>query len=405
MQGRSTHKKEAATIACLLSLLCSPGCFREAPPKDACERLKAPQGLRCLSLKQYRDKMEAGWLGQMIGVSFGGPTEFLYRGEIIPEEKLPVWKPEKIANAFFEDDLYVEVTFLETLSQFGVEATLPEAAEMFANTTYPAWHANAAARERLRNGVPPELSGAHDHASDIDYQIESDFSGLISPGLLPKVVSFGDTFGRLICQGDCIYGGQFMGCLYAEAFFTEDPKALIQAGLRCIPKESRYAEAIRDVLQWHQESPTQWEKTWEKVEAKYNSPLGQRCQGSGQGKEGEKFNIEASLNGAYVAMGLLYGDKDIQKTLYLTTRFGQDSDCNPASALGVLLTSQGKSRLPKGLRATPPKERVFSHTDYTFEKLLSVSELLARKVVLSAGGQLQKTTNGEEVFWIPMLTK
>ena len=32
--------------------------------------------VRTLSLDDYRDKMKAAWVGQMVGVSWGQPTEF-----------------------------------------------------------------------------------------------------------------------------------------------------------------------------------------------------------------------------------------------------------------------------------------------------------------------------------------
>ena len=50
----------------------------------------------------------------------------------------------------------------------------------------------------------------------------------------------------------------------------------------------------------------------------------------------DPFNIDAKINGAYVALGLLYGKGDFRRTLEIATRSGQDSDCNPSSAAGVL---------------------------------------------------------------------
>ena len=32
------------------------------------------------------DKIKGGWAGQTIGCAYGGPTEFCYRGVIIPDE-------------------------------------------------------------------------------------------------------------------------------------------------------------------------------------------------------------------------------------------------------------------------------------------------------------------------------
>ena len=51
---------------------------------------------RRLPVPEYRDKMKAGWIGQIAGVSWGGPTEFKYQDRIIPEDAMPAWSPEMI---------------------------------------------------------------------------------------------------------------------------------------------------------------------------------------------------------------------------------------------------------------------------------------------------------------------
>ena len=201
---------------------------------------------RLLSRADYIDKMKAGWIGQMAGVAVGGPTEFRYQGEIVPADKVPGWKPEMI-NQFDQDDLYVEMTFLRTLEQHGLGVSARQAGIDFANSRYPLWHANKAGRDLLRKGIAPPDSGhpaLNAHADDIDYQIEADFSGLIAPGLPNMAIALGETFGRLMNAGDGLYGGQFVGAMYAEAFFEKDMARIVQAGLAAIPKESQYHECI-----------------------------------------------------------------------------------------------------------------------------------------------------------------
>ena len=43
---------------------------------------------RRLPVKVYRDKMKAGWIGQILGVSWGAPTEGRYR-QIMPAKEMP----------------------------------------------------------------------------------------------------------------------------------------------------------------------------------------------------------------------------------------------------------------------------------------------------------------------------
>ena len=303
--------------------------------------------------------MKAGWIGQMAGVAVGGPTEFRYQGQIVPADKVPGWKPEMI-NQFDQDDLYVEMTFLRTLEQHGLGASARQAGIDFANSRYPLWHANKAGRDLLRKGIAPPDSGhpaLNAHADDIDYQIEADFSGLIAPGLPNTVIALGETFGRLMNAGDGLYGGQFVGAMYAEAFFENDMEKIVQAGLAAIPKECQYHECISDVLAWHKENPRDWEKTWTQIDEKYQKNLDyRRFSCSKNEKVPYKFNIDAKLNGAYIVMGLLYGEGDPDRTIAIATRCGQDSDCNPASAAGILFTTIGYSKLDSGgpPASTPP---------------------------------------------------
>jgi len=163
-----------ASLAFLsLCLLASTLLFAQAGPH------------REIALSDLRDKIEGGWAGQMIGVSFGAPTEFRSLGKII-EGDLPAWKPERVSNALNQDDLYVDMTFAKVLDDKGLEATTEDFGAMFRDAQYNVWHANLAARRALRRGVPATESGTprhNAHADDIDFQIEADFIGLLEFGL------------------------------------------------------------------------------------------------------------------------------------------------------------------------------------------------------------------------------
>ena len=354
---------------------------------------------RELPVSTYLDKMKAGWLGQMAGVGWGGPTEFRWKGEIIPANKIPQWKPELI-NQFNQDDIYVEMTFLRTLEVYGLDASIRQAGIDFANSGYALWHANNAGRKNLRRGIAPPDSGHpkfNSHADDIDYQIEADYSGLISPGLSNEVIRLGKIFGRLMNYGDGLYGGLFVGGMYAEAFFEKDVHKIIQAGLACVPKGSQFHECISDVIEWHGQNPDNWQKTWELIEAKYHDNPDYRKASCDKGD----FDIDAKINAAYIVMGLLYGDGDIDKTIIIATRCGQDSDCNPSSTAGILFTTIGYSNIPERFKSALDPEGKFSHTPYNFGSLVAVCEKLTRQTVVRSGGRIEKDASGKEIFVIP----
>ena len=125
-----------------------------------------------LTASELEDKIKGGWIGQMVGVAWGAPTEFCYRGAMIPESNVPAWSPEMVNNAFDQDDLYVEIPFIETMIKKGAFCKPEDIATAFRKTTFPAWHANGQARENLKNGIGYPDSGSYlynYHCDDIDW--------------------------------------------------------------------------------------------------------------------------------------------------------------------------------------------------------------------------------------------
>jgi hypothetical protein len=348
----------------------------------------APNDEKRISLADLRDKIEGGWAGQMIGVSYGAPTEFRYRNELIPEDQLPKWTGDKISNALNQDDLYVDMTLAKVLDDKGLDATTEDFGAMFKDAKYALWHANLAARRALRRGVPAKLTGTpkyNIHANDIDFQIEADFIGLMAPGLPQASNDIALRAGRVMNYGDGIYGGMFVSCMYAAAFFESDPRRLVEAGLACIPKKSPYAQLISDVLAWSKESPEDWIKVWNQIEEKWN-----RREPCPEGANAP-FNIDAKLNGGYIAIGMLYGKGDMTQTIRITTRCGQDSDCNPASSAGVLGVVMGYKRIPEewksGIAAIADQK--FRYTDFSFRTIVDSNMKRAVALATKNGGRVE----------------
>lgn len=351
-----------------------------------------------LPVREYRDRMKGGWIGQIVGVAWGAPTEFKWQDKIIPADQMPVWRPAMINDAFGQDDLYVEMTFLRSLEEYGIDVSIRQAGIDFGNSAYPLWCANNAGRRNLRKGIAPPDSGHPQFnrcPNDIDYQIEADYSGLIAPGLPQVAIDLGEKFGRLMNYGDGMYAGQFIGALYAAAFFETDPIRLVERALEAIPAESQYAEMARDLVAWRRAAPDDWEEAWQRCQKKYRQdPAYQRASNGG---------IDCKINGAYVLLGLLYGNRDLERTVLIACRSGMDSDCNPSSAAGVLFTTIGYSKLPARFNTGLNEGQEFSHTAYNFPRLLDVCEKLARQFLVRYGGRVEKDANGDEVFVIPVV--
>ena len=201
-----------------------------------------------MSKDELRDRIEGGWAGQTIGVVYGAPTEFKHQGTLIPDSQ-PISWGEGYVKYWWDrkpglfDDIYNDLTFAEAFEEYGLDCTASELAMKFAYADYHLAHANQAGRYNIRQGVMPPMSGNwmnNPHADDLDFQIESDFIGLMSPGMVNKALDIADKVGHIMNSGDGFYGGAFVAGLYSAAFVLRKPSDILDAALEGIPQESSF---------------------------------------------------------------------------------------------------------------------------------------------------------------------
>src|SRR5512133_1127322 len=133
---------------------------------------------RTISNEVLKDKIAGGWAGKMVGVTYGAPTEFRAQGKTY-EDSIK-WVPSDVKGSIWQDDIYVQLTFLMTMDQYGIDAPAKKYQELFAKSGYMLWHANAQSRKNYFDSIFPPRSGAPEfnfHANDIDFQIEADYIG------------------------------------------------------------------------------------------------------------------------------------------------------------------------------------------------------------------------------------
>jgi hypothetical protein len=344
-----------------------------------------------------KDKIKGGWAGQTIGVTFGGPYEFRFQGTFIGDYQPLVWndtlvRRNMLHNPGLYDDLYMDLTFVDVFEKYGLDAPVDSFANAFANAGYMLWHANQAGRYNILHGIKAPQSGAwqhNPHADCIDYQIESDFAGLMSPGMPNTASAISDKIGHIMNYGDGWYGGVYVGAMYTLAFNSTDINYVVNKALETVPSNTEFYQCIRDVINWHKKYPTDWKQTWLGVQRKWANDIG--C------PEGVflPFNIDAKVNAAYVVIGLLYGGGDFTRTLEITTRCGQDADCNPSTAGGILGTITGYDKIPAfWKRSVQMAEDIdFKYTTMSLNHVYETGYKHAIENIRRNGG----TTTGEQV--------
>lgn len=337
------------------------------------------------------DKIKGGWAGQVIGCTYGGPTEFQWNGTMI-DDQIPIpwddtrmlWYYENSPGLY--DDVYMDLTFVDVFEKHGLNAHDSLHALAFAHAGYPLWHANQAARYNILNGIMPPESGHwlnNPHADDIDFQIESDFAGLMAPAMVNAAAETADRIGHIMNYGDGVYGGIYVSAMYALAFVYDDVEFIVEEALKTIPKESEFYQCIHDVLSWYRQDPDDWKSAWFEAQKKWTADRG--C------PDGvfRPFNIDAKINAAYIVIGLLYGKGDYGATIDISTRCGYDSDCNPANAAGILGTVIGYSNIPDYWKQGIDKveDLNFQYTEMSLNKVYETGYRHALEMIGLNGGR------------------
>lgn len=337
------------------------------------------------------DKIKGAWAGQTFGVTYGGPTEFKFNGRMIDDSVRIDWSDDACRWWFdndsgLYDDVYMDLTFVDMIERYGIDVSQDVIADAFAHAGFKLWHANQAARYNILNGIKAPESGFwknNPHSDDIDFQIEADFAGIMSPGMPVAAAEICDKVGHIMCYGDGWYGGVYVAAMYSLAFISDDVAHIVKEALKMIPEESDFSRCISDVIRWCGENED-WKDTWRLLMDKWSEDTG--CPKSVD----RPVSIEAKLNAAYVVMGLLYGNKDFERTMDIATRCGNDSDCNPSTAAGILGTIYGYSRIPdKWTRAVEVVDsRNFDHTDISLQKAYDMSFRHAVAMTEANGGRV-----------------
>lgn len=346
-----------------------------------------------LSHDKLKDKIMGGWAGQTIGVVYGAPVEFKYQGSIIDEYQVIPWHDHYVKYWWDKkpglfDDIYTDLNFVNVFEKYGLNVSSDTIAAYWANTAYHLAHANQASRYNILRGIKPPLTGYwknNPHADDLDFQIEADFIGLMAPGMVNQATEIADRVGHIMNSGDGWYGGVFVSALYSLAFVSDDVNFIVENSLKTIPEGTKFHDCIADVVKWHKQYPDDWKATWFELQKKWNKDVG--C------PKGVflSFNIDAKINSAYVAIGLLYGNGNFTQSVDIATRCGQDADCNSATAGGVLGVMHGYSGIPEfWLKPLQEVEELnFESTEMSLSKAYELSYKHALGVIQLAGGNVE----------------
>lgn len=307
-----------------------------------------------------RDRLYGAWLGRAAGCLLGKPCEgwshdriqaYLTCAGLYPlDDYFPLilptpaegsglsqrptsWFRGQIDSAPRDDDTDYTILGLHILEGHGPAFTSKDVAtEWLDHLPYTqVYTAERVAYANLVNGLEPPKTATrlNPYREWIGAQIRADVWGYVNPGRSADAaeMAYRDAVVSHVKNG--IYGEMWIAACLAAAFVQADPEAVIEAGLAEIPGRSRLAEAIRDTIGWAAKA-SDWQETWARINEVY----------------GHYHGVHTINNACAVALALLNGARDFERSITIAVMCGWDTDCNGATAGSIVGAMLGAEALP-----------------------------------------------------------
>ncbi len=341
------------------------------------------------------ERIYGAWLGRCIGCLLGKPVEGWPRKEIenylkatdsYPLQDYFPYAPDKINNNEYtfhssakeatkgnisymarDDDLDYTILNLKLIEKNGFEFTSEDVAqEWLLNLPYQmVYTAERQAYSNLVRGLKSPATAIYRNPFRewIGAQIRADIFGYIAPANPELAASLAYRDAALSHTKNGIYGEMFIAAAISAALVNDDLEKVIDAGLSQVPKNSRLAEVVKNVLSWSKKA-NNWQQVWQKTNQKY----------------GKHHFVHTLPNLAFVLIGLIWGKLDFKKTISIAVMCGYDTDCNGATAgsiLGALKGVKGISEKMSKPLNDRIKSAVFEYSDVKISDLAKrTSELV-----------------------------
>lgn len=337
---------------------------------------------RTISSADYRDRLEGMWVGQMLGNYAGrqveGKTTVYYEGPN-PVNK-PITEYQVQWNTILQGQYYADydnndedeyAQLLGNPNQWkGDDDTCLEF--LYAHALRNQSSLDVTARTNLwKDNIHSEGKGLYiankqawfqinDHgktADDsgsvqynmhagwaIDSQITTESLGAISVGMRQQAADLAANFGGITNEGYSLHAAQFYAAMYADAPFASNVATLVNNGLAVVPRGSWTREIVEEVQGMYQVDVLK--PDWQDKDERDQYWLARRDEIIDFAHEkilGTPSWVESAANTGLTTLAILYGQGNFVDTVEYGVRGGKDSDCNPATAGGLIGMMKGQS--------------------------------------------------------------
>jgi len=307
-----------------------------------------------ISSGEIREKVLGGWVGRVAGCMLGKPVEGWSRKKIkerlhkVDEYPLNYYFPssafteeelasrrglirEEIREAARDDDVDYTILNLLVYEEHGPDFTAFDVADAWLRLL-PYMQVYTAERAAYRNlilGLKPPATAVflNPYREWIGAQIRADLWGYVNPCEPERAATMAYRDACISHVKNGVYGEMFVAACIAASFSADDLVSVVRTGLSQIPADSRYAEAVKQVIKMYRRGLS-WEAAMDEIEELY----------------GNYHPVHVINNAAVVVAALLWSEEDFSKAITLAVMGGWDTDCNGAtvgSIMGVYLGFRG----------------------------------------------------------------
>lgn len=274
-----------------------------------------------IKYQDYFSKVYGCWLGKCIAGNIGAPYEGMKQK--LSLKYTPVYLEKMLPN----DDLDLQVLWLEVLRKKGEYFTSDDLAEIFAANCDYAPGEYAFFKKNYRRGIPAPYAGAFNneyYTDGMGAPIRSEIWACICPGnpsLAAKYAEMDAVVDHL--EDSCsVNGERFFAALESMAFFENDPKRLVEDALAYVNPNNRFYKLVKDVQKWVSEYD--FDTVREKILRDY----------------GHAEATDCLQNTGFIVAGFLTGNLNFIETTMNTVNCGFDTDCTAATVgaiMGIIL--------------------------------------------------------------------
>lgn len=316
--------------------------------------------------KQLLDNVYGAWLGRCAGCLLGKPVEgwtiekmhailkaddnypiSSYPTSNVPEAVTEQWNVDpngvfrstidRVEHMPEDDDLNYTIAGLDLLLSEGFGFASSDVARYWMRNI-PILRTHTAERVAYRNFgnlIDPPKSASHrnPYREWIGALIRADPYGYVSVGDPEQAAELAWRDARVSHIKNGIYGSMWVAAMLAAAPEADGIPMIIREGLKQVPEESRLTDAVRDVLNWHEEGVS-YEGVFNRIHERWDETHYHHW-------------CHTISNAQIIAVGLLWSGGELGPAICRTVELGFDTDSSGATVGSVIGMYSGVEKLSK----------------------------------------------------------